>query len=89
MVTIPAAMDPLQGVGGGPTRPGTYQFTTRPPICSATFTVTSATPNAPDTPGSLPFTGSHTPMLLAIGTGLLAAGVGLVLLVRRRTPLAS
>jgi LPXTG-motif cell wall-anchored protein len=88
-VTIPAAMDPLQGVGGGPTRPGTYQFTTRPPICNATFTVTSATPNAPATPGTLPFTGSHTPMLLAIGSGLLAAGVGLVLLIRRRTRLAS
>jgi LPXTG-motif cell wall-anchored protein len=82
-------MDPLQGVGGGPTRPGTYQFTTRPPICSATFTVTSATPNAPDTPGSLPFTGSHTPMLLAIGTGLLAVGVGLFLLVRRPARLTS
>jgi hypothetical protein len=38
-----------------------------------------ATPDAPDTPGTLPFTGSHTPMLLAIGGGLLAAGVGLVL----------
>jgi hypothetical protein len=88
-VTIPAAMDPLQGVGGGPTRPGTYQFTTRPPICSATFTVTSTAPQAPDTPGALPFTGSHTPMLLAIGSGLLAAGVGLVLLVRRPTRLAS
>jgi hypothetical protein len=88
-VTIPAAMDPLQGVGGGPTRPGTYQFTTRPPICNATFTVTSPSPNAPDTPGTLPFTGSHTPMLLAIASGLLAAGVGLVLLVRRRTRLAS
>jgi transposase len=29
-VTIPARMDPLQGVGGGPTRPGTYQFATKP-----------------------------------------------------------
>jgi LPXTG-motif cell wall-anchored protein len=88
-VTIPTAMDPLQGVGGGPTRPGTYQFTTRPPICSATFRVTSTAPEVPDTPGSLPFTGSHTPMLLAIGSGLLVAGGGLVLLVRRRTRLGS
>ena len=82
-------MDPLQGVGGGPTRPGTYQFTTRPPICSATFTVTSTEPNAPDTSGTLPFTGPHAPLLLAIGSGLLAAGIGLVLLVRRQARLAS
>ena len=33
-IAIPARMDPLQGVGGGPTRPGTYQFTTRPPVCA-------------------------------------------------------
>jgi hypothetical protein len=82
-VTIPARMDPLQGVGGGPTRPGTYQFATRPPVCAATFTVTGDTPTAPQTPGTLPFTGSHTPLLVAIGSGLLAAGIGLVLLVRR------
>jgi hypothetical protein len=88
-VTIPAAMDPLQGVGGGPTRPGTYQFTTRPPICSATFTVTSTAPDAPDPSGTLPFTGSRAPLLLAIGGGLLAAGAGLVLLVRRQARLAS
>jgi hypothetical protein len=89
-VTIPAAMDPLQGVGGGPTRPGSYQFTTRPPICNATFTVTStAPPKAPDTPGTLPFTGSHTPLLLAIGSGLLAAGIGLLLLIRRQPRLGS
>jgi hypothetical protein len=88
-VTIPAAMDPLQGVGGGPTRPGTYQFTTRPPTCTATFTVTSTAPEAPDTPGTLPFTGSHTPVLLAIGSGLLAAGIGLVLLIRRQPRLGS
>jgi len=88
-VVIPATMDPLQGVGGGPTRPGTYQFTTRPPACTATFTVTSTASNGPDTPGTLPFTGSHTPQLLAIGGGLLAVGVGLLLLVRRQTNLAA
>ena len=82
MVTIPARMDPLQDVGGGPTQPGTYQFTTRPPICNATFTVTSTAPGPADTPGILPFTGSHTPLLLAIGGGLVLAGAGL-LLVRR------
>ncbi len=86
---IPAAIDPLQGVGGGPTRPGTYQFTTRPPICTATFTVTSTAPQAPDTPGTLPFTGSRTPLLLAVGSGLLAAGIGLVLLVRRQPRLGA
>jgi LPXTG-motif cell wall-anchored protein len=88
-VVIPATMDPLQGVGGGPTRPGTYQFTTRPPACTATFTVTSGPADAPDTPGTLPFTGSHTPLLLAAGGGLLVAGVGLLLLVRRQTNLAA
>jgi hypothetical protein len=81
-VVIPANLDPLQGVGGGPTRPGVYQFTTRPPTCTATFTVTSSASDTPDTPGTLPFTGSHTPLLLAIGSGLLAAGIGLVALVR-------
>jgi hypothetical protein len=88
-VTIPARMDPLQGVGGGPTRPGTYQFATRPPVCAATFTVTGDPPGTPETPGTLPFTGSHTPLLLAIGSGLLAAGIGLVLLVRRPARLTS
>jgi hypothetical protein len=96
-VTIPARMDPLQDVGGGPTQPGSYQFTTRPPICNATFTVTS-TASGPadtpasgpaDTPGTLPFTGSHTPLLLAIGSGLLLAGAGLLLLLRRHAKLAS
>jgi hypothetical protein len=82
-VTIPARMDPLQGIGGGPTRPGTYQVTTRPPVCAATFTVTGPPDDATDTPGTLPFTGSHTPLLLAIGGGLVAAGTGLVVLVRR------
>ena len=87
-VVIPANMDPLQGAGGGPTRPGSYQFTTKPPSCTAIFTVTSTAPNALDTPGTLPFTGSHTPLLLAIGSGLLLLGAGLLLLVRRQTKLA-
>jgi hypothetical protein len=88
-VVIPANLDPLQGVGGGPTQPGTYQFTTKPPTCTATFTVTGPATNPPDTPGTLPFTGSHTPLLLAIGSGLVVAGTGLVLLVRRKARLAS
>jgi hypothetical protein len=96
-VTIPARMDPLQGIGGGLTRPGTYQFTTRPPICNATLTVTSTAsgpadtpaPGPADTPGTLPFTGPHTPLLLAIGSGLLMAGAGLLLLLRRHAKLAS
>ena len=87
-VVIPANLDPLQGVGGGPTQPGTYQFTTKP-TCTATFTVTSPATNTPDTPGTLPFTGPHTPLLLAIGSGLVVAGTGLVLLVRRKARLAS
>jgi hypothetical protein len=86
-VMIPAHMDPLQGVGGGPTRPGSYQFTTRPPVCAATFTVTSSPGDSTGLPGSLPFTGSHTPLLLAVGSGLLVVGTGLVLLVRRRARL--
>ena len=88
-VVIPANLDPLQGVGGGPTQPGTYQFTTKPPTCTATFTVTGPATNTPDTPGTLPFTGSHTPLLLAIGSGLVVTGTGLVLLVRRKARLAS
>jgi LPXTG-motif cell wall-anchored protein len=88
-VSIPARMDPLQGIGGGPTRPGSYQFPTRPPVCSATFTVTSSTPSPDGPPGVLPFTGSHTPLLLAIGSGLLLTGAALVLLGRRRSRLAS
>jgi hypothetical protein len=88
-VVIPANLDPLQGVGGGPTQPGTYQFTTKPPTCTATFTVTGPATNTPDTPGTLPFTGPHTPLLLAIGSGLVVAGTGLVLLVRRKARLAS
>jgi hypothetical protein len=82
-VTIPARMDPLQDIGGGATQPGTYQFTTRPPICNATFTVTSTPPTPTDSPGTLPFTGPRIPLLLAIGSGLLLAGAGLLLLLRR------
>jgi LPXTG-motif cell wall-anchored protein len=51
--------------------------------------VTSSSPGPAGPPGTLPFTGSHTPLLLAVGSGLVAAGTGLVLLVRRRTRLAS
>jgi hypothetical protein len=86
-VTVPARLDLLQGIGGGPTRPGTYQFTTRPPACAGTFTVTSSSPGPAGPPGTLPFTGSHTPLLLAAGSGLVAAGAGLVVLVRRRARL--
>jgi len=88
-VTIPARMDVLQGIGGGPTRPGTYQFTTRPPVCAATFTVTSSAANPAGPPGALPFTGSHTPLLLVIGSALVLAGTGLVLLLRRHARPAS
>jgi hypothetical protein len=38
-VTIPARLDQLQGVGGGPTRAGTYNFVTLPPACTGSFTV--------------------------------------------------
>jgi LPXTG-motif cell wall-anchored protein len=86
-VTIPARLDPLQDIGGGPTRPGTYHFTTRPPACAGTFTVTSSSPGPAGPPGTLPFTGSHTPLLLAVGSGLLVAGAGLLLLLRRRARL--
>jgi hypothetical protein len=88
-VTVPARLDPLQGIGGGSTRPGTYQFTTRPPGCAGSFTVTGSSPGPAGPPGTLPFTGSHTPLLLAVGSGLVAAGIGLVLLVGRRVRLAS
>jgi hypothetical protein len=86
-VTIPERMDVLQGIGGGPTRPGTYHFITRPPACAGTFTVTSSSPGPAGPPGTLPFTGAHTPLLLAMGSGLLVAGAGLVLLLRRRARL--
>jgi LPXTG-motif cell wall-anchored protein len=85
-VTIPARMDPLQGIGGGPTRPGTYQVTTRSPVCDATFTVTSSPASPAGPQGALPFTGSHTPLLLAVGGGLVAAGTVLLLVRRRARP---
>jgi hypothetical protein len=37
--TIPAAIHSLQGLGGGPVRPGTYEFATTPPMCVAKFVV--------------------------------------------------
>jgi LPXTG-motif cell wall-anchored protein len=87
-VTVPARLDPLQGIGGGPTRPGAYHFTTRPPACAGSFTVTSSSPGPVGPVGVLPFTGSHTPLLLAVGSGLLLTGAGLVLLGRRRARLS-
>lgn len=39
--TIPARLHSLQGRGGGPTTPGTYDFSSKPPYCFAGFTVTS------------------------------------------------
>jgi hypothetical protein len=36
---IPAALDPIQGQGGGATRPGTYQVYSKPTVCSVTVTV--------------------------------------------------
>jgi LPXTG-motif cell wall-anchored protein len=51
--------------------------------------VTGPATNTPDTPGTLPFTGSHTPLLLAIGIGLLVAGAGLLLVIRRQANLAA
>ena len=82
-VTIPGRLDPYQNSPGGPTRPGTYAFGTKPPTCMGLFTVTGgAVAGAP--PGTLPFTGTRSPLLLAVGGGLLVAGVALVALVRRR-----
>ena len=49
--------------------------------------MTSSSPSPAGPPGTLPFTGSHTPVLLAVGSGLLVAGTGLVLLLRRRARL--
>jgi hypothetical protein len=40
--TIPAQLHSLQGTGGGPTRPGTYDFSSKPPLCFARFSVTSS-----------------------------------------------
>ncbi|HZD00631.1 MAG TPA: LPXTG cell wall anchor domain-containing protein [Actinomycetes bacterium] len=82
-VTIPARLDPLQGVGGGRTQSGSYTFTTRPPVCAASFTVTGAATEV------LPFTGSRTPLLLVVGAGLTLAGAGLLLVIRRRSRAAT
>jgi hypothetical protein len=38
--TIPAQLHSLQGRGGGPVRPGTYDFTSKPAWCLIQFTVT-------------------------------------------------
>jgi hypothetical protein len=82
-VTIPDRLDPYQNSPGGLTRPGTYAFGTKPPACMGLFTVTAE--GAADTPpGTLPFTGTQSPLLLAVGSGLLVAGAALVALVRRR-----
>jgi hypothetical protein len=95
-VTIPDRLDERQGSPGGPTRPGTYAIGSLPPACVALFTVTAgatagdaegdaAGDAAGDTPpGTLPFTGARSPLLLAVGAGLLAAGAALLALVRRR-----
>jgi len=93
-VTVPDRLDPYQGSPGGPVRPGTYAFSTKPPACMALFTVTgdapagdppAGDPPAGDPPpGNLPFTGARSPLLLAVGGGLLVAGAALVTLVRRR-----
>lgn len=40
--TIPAKLHSLQGRGGGPTRPGAYDFSSKPPLCFARFSVTSS-----------------------------------------------
>ena len=65
-VTIPDRLDPYQGSPGGPVRPGTYAFGSKPPACMGLFTVTAGA--AGDTPpGNLPFTGTRSPLLLAVG----------------------
>lgn len=38
---IPAELEPHQGVGGGPIRPGRYQFASKPAFCVVPFTVVS------------------------------------------------
>jgi hypothetical protein len=40
---IPATFSPFQGRGGGPLRPGTYEFATEPPECLAEFVVVATT----------------------------------------------
>jgi hypothetical protein len=83
-VTIPDRLDPYQGSPGGPVRPGTYAFGSKPPACMGLFTVTADGAAGDTPPGNLPFTGSRSPLLLAVGGGLLVAGAALVALVRRR-----
>jgi len=83
-VTIPDRLDQRQGSPGGPTRPGTYAIGSLPPVCMALFTVTADSALGDTPPGNLPFTGPRSPLLLAVGAGLLVAGAALVTLVRRR-----
>jgi hypothetical protein len=40
--TIPAQLHTLQGRGGGPVRPGTYDFVSKPAVCLIQFTVTAS-----------------------------------------------
>ena len=40
--TIPAQLHSLQGRGGGPVRPGTYDFVSKPVACLIQFTVTAS-----------------------------------------------
>ncbi len=40
--TIPTQLHSLQGRGGGPVRPGTYDFTSKPVACLIQFTVTTS-----------------------------------------------
>jgi hypothetical protein len=83
-VTIPDRLDPYQGSPGGPVRPGTYAIGSKPPACMGLFTVTADGAAGDTPPGNLPFTGARSPLLLAVGGGLLVAGAALVALVRRR-----
>jgi hypothetical protein len=52
----------------------------------ALFTVTADSALGDTPPGNLPFTGPRSPLLLAVGAGLLVAGTALVALVRRPAP---
>jgi len=40
--TIPTELHTLQGRGGGPVRPGTYDFGSKPAACFILFTVTAS-----------------------------------------------
>jgi hypothetical protein len=46
---IPSLIGDLHGQGGGLTTPGTYRLLTKPPACSADFTVTASPAQAPVT----------------------------------------